>query len=70
MLNISKNISINLTKSDVQEIIADYVTKSGYKCKASDVVLNVGQDYVGYGMCESPVSVFRGCTVNIKEEVG
>lgn len=68
MLNVTKNITINLTKTDVQEIIADYITKSGYKCKASDVELNVGQDYVGYGMMESPIYVFRGCTVNIKEE--
>lgn len=69
-MNISKNITIHLTENDVKEIIAEYIkTQKGYSVTADNVTLKVGVECRGYGMAEHDVTVFKGCDVDVKEEI-
>lgn len=67
-MEIKKNITINLSKEDLKQIIADYLVKDGYNVKPSDINFNVSSQLEGYGMAEHEVTVFKGCTVNCKEK--
>ena len=67
-MTIKKNITIELSESDVKEIIADYLNKEGYKITADDVKLDVGTTTQGYGMGEYEVTYFKGAYVRTKEK--
>lgn len=67
-MNINKNITINLSEDDVNEIIADYCNKNGYKVKPDDVTLSIGSHYVGFGTGEHMEHYFAGAKVNVKED--
>ena len=69
-MKLSKSMTIHLTENDVKEIIAEYIkTQKGYSITADDVTLKVGVECHGYGMAEHDVTVFKGCDVDVKEEI-
>lgn len=67
-MDIKKKIMIKLTELDVKEIVADYLTKEGYKVSADNVTLSVGNKWQGYGMGEQQVPYFKECTAVVKGE--
>lgn len=67
-MQIKKNITIEFSESDVQEIIADYLNKQGYNVKANDVELDVGSKWTGYGTDERKVYYFEAARVKYKEK--
>lgn len=67
-MEIKKNITIELSESDVQQIIADYLNKDGYNVTPTDVSLSVGQRLKGYGPTEHSVEYFKGAFVKCKEK--
>lgn len=69
-MNISKNINIHLTENDVKQIIAEYIkNQKGYSATADNVTFRVEEEYMGYGLGEYNATVFKGCDVNMKEEI-
>ena len=67
-MEIKKNITIELSESDVQQIIADYLNKDGYDVTPTDVSLSVGQRLEEYGLMEHSVEYFKGAFVKCKEK--
>lgn len=67
-MNIKKKLTISLSEQDVKEIVADYVTKQGFKASKADVELVVTTEWQGYGMGEYQIAVFKECTVDVKGE--
>ena len=67
-MNITKNITINLSKKDVKELIAEYCRQNGYEVKAEDVNLLVRRRYVGFGSMEHEECCFDGAKVSLKRE--
>ena len=67
-MNIKKKITISLSEADVKEIVAEYLTKEGYKVIPSDVKLEVGTKWVGYGKDEHQEPYFKECTAVVKGE--
>lgn len=67
-MNIQKKITVSLSESDVKEIVAEYLTKAGYKVIPSDVTISVGNKWVGYGKDEHQVPYFKECTAVVKGE--
>ena len=67
-MNITKKITISLSEYDVKEIIAEYLTKEGYKVNPSGVNLVFGTKWVGYGMDEHQETYFKECTAVVKGE--
>ena len=67
-MNIEKKITITLSESDVQKIVADYLTKEGYSVTANNVTLVVGNKLEGYGRVEHQVPYFKECTAVVKGE--
>lgn len=65
-MNIENKITITLTENDVKEIVAEYLTKKGYKVTTDNVTLSVGIDWVGYGMDEHQVARFKECVAVVK----
>ncbi len=68
-MNIKKNVTINLSEDDVKEIIAEYCNKNGYRVTVENVILFVGNRYVGYGTNEHKECYFGGCRVNVMDEI-
>ena len=64
-MEIKKNITIELSEQDVQEIIVDYLTRKGYKI--TNVRFLVGSKIEGFGMDEHEVRHFQGACVNCAE---
>lgn len=65
-MNIEKKITITLSESDVKKIVAEYLTREGYRVTSNDVSLEVGNKWVGYGMDEHQVPYFKECTAVVK----
>lgn len=65
-MNIENKITITLSETDVKEIVAEYLTKQGYNVTINNVSLNVGIDWVGYGMDEHQVARFKECVAVVK----
>lgn len=66
-MNIESKITINLNESDLKEIVAEYLTKKGYKVTPTNVTISVGSEWVGYGMDEHMEARFKGCTAVVKD---
>lgn len=67
-MDILRNITINLSKEDISQMIVDYLEKEGYQVTTKDIVFSVGTRIEGYGLTEHPVSYFDGCKVHIKDK--
>lgn len=67
-MEIKKNITIELSASDVKQIIVDYLNKDGYDITESNVDLRVGQNLVGYPTNEHYEPYFKGAFVKCKEK--
>ena len=67
-MHICKNITINLTESDVKDIIIKHFLDKGYNISKSDINFNISNHLEGYGISEHPVTKFNGCDIKIKEE--
>ena len=67
-MDIEKKITITLTENDVKEIVAEYLTKKGYRVTPENVKLNVSNKWEGYGMSEHQVPYFKECTAVVKGE--
>jgi hypothetical protein len=67
-MEIKRNITIELSETDVKQIIAGYLNKKGYMVEPVDVRLSVGSRLEGYGMAEHPVNYFEGAYVKCKEK--
>lgn len=65
---IKKNITIELSASDVKQIIVDYLNKDGYDITESNVDLRVGQHLVGCRNDEHYEPYFKGVFVKCKEK--
>ena len=65
-MDISKNITINLSKEDIAQMIVEYLQKEGYQATVKDVIFLAGTRLEGYGLMEHSVSYFDGCKVHIK----
>lgn len=68
MPNINKTITIHLSEIDVKEIVADYLTKEGYKVSSGDVTISLERKTVGYGRGEHEIVGFKECTAVVKGE--
>lgn len=66
-MNIESKITITLTENDVKEIVAEYLTKKGYKVVPANVTLSVGSEWVGYGMDEHMEARFKNCIAVVKD---
>ena len=64
-MDILERMTITLREADVKEIIAEWLTEKGYPTEASNVTLNVGLEYRGYGPSEQEVCVFKDCTAKV-----
>lgn len=58
-MKVKKNITIELSEEDVKKIIADYLSKEGYKATPDNVRLDVSSRLEGYGMGEHEVTRFN-----------
>lgn len=68
-MNIKKNITINISKYELQQIIADYIQKeTEFNVRPEDVEFSIRTICVGYGKGEREESVFTGCTVRCNGE--
>lgn len=67
-MEITRNITIELSEMDVKQIIAGYLCKKGYAVEPNDVNLSVGSRLEGYGMSEHQVNYFKGAYVKCKEK--
>lgn len=67
-MNINKKLTISLNEYDVKEIVAEYLTKNGYKVAPANVTLSIGNKWVGYGKDEHQEPYFKECTVVVKGE--
>lgn len=66
-MNITKDITINISPEDVAQLIVDYLLKEGYETAVKDVNFLVGTKCEGYGMAEHYIDYFKGCNVHVKE---
>lgn len=67
-MEIKKNIRIELSESDVKEIIADYLNRDGYTVTTDNVDISVSSRTMGYGMGEYTETYFKAAYVNCKEK--
>ncbi len=67
-MEIKKNITIELSETDVKEIIADYLKREGYKVTPDNVNLSVASRIEGFGMAEHSVNYFKAAYINCKEK--
>lgn len=67
-MEIKKNIRIELSESDVKEIIADYLNRDGYTVTTDDIDISVGSITKGYGMGEYTETCFEAVYINCKEK--
>jgi len=67
-MTIKKNITIELSESDVKEIIADYLNKEGYKVVVDDVSFDVGSRTKGYPFDEYEERYFKAAFIKCKEK--
>lgn len=69
-MEITKSTKIELTESDIKEIICDYLHTKGYNVNDKDIKFNIGHKYNGdcYGMYSNYTEVFEGCDIIIKGE--
>lgn len=67
-MQIKKNITIELSESDVQQIIAEYLKSDGYDVDVSNIDLRVGQNLVGFMTNEHYEPYFKGAFVKCKEK--
>lgn len=67
-MEIKKNITIEFSEEDVKEIIADYLSREGYKVTAEDVNLSVSSRIKGYGPGEYEEYYFKAAYVKYKEK--
>ena len=67
-MEIKKNIRIELSESDVKEIIADYLNREGYTVTTDDVNISVSSRTKGYGMGEYTETYFKAAYANCKEK--
>ena len=67
-MEIKKNIRIELSESDVKEIIADYLNREGYTVTTDNVDISVSSRTKGYGMGEYIETYFKAAYVNCKEK--
>ncbi len=67
-LHIEKRMTMHLSEEDVKKIVAEYLSRKGYKVLADDVKLSVGTRLEGYGPMEHNVTYFKECSVEIKGE--
>lgn len=65
-MEIKRTLTVHLSEEEVKQIIAEHITKEGYKTEAKDVSLKIGVRYEGYGPGEREISYFEGCDVNCK----
>lgn len=65
-MDIHKKITITLSADDVKEIIAKYLTESGYNVEPKDVMFHVCNETKGYGRGEYTVPCFQNCTAVVK----
>jgi hypothetical protein len=66
-MEIKKKITISLSENDVKAIVAEYLTKNGYKVKVEDITLDVGNEWIGYGRDEHQEPRFRECRAVVRE---
>lgn len=70
-MEIKKNIRIELSESDVKEIIADYLNRDGYTVTIDDIDISVGSRLKGFGMGEYgeyEETYFKAVYINCKEK--
>jgi len=65
-MDISKNITINLSENDIKEIIQEYLNKKGYRVEIDDIKFSVSQELHGYYQSEHEEAVFKGCIIQHK----
>lgn len=66
-MKISKNITIELSEKDVQEIIATYLQENGYKVSSDDVMLSIASKTEGHHTNEHTVHYFKGAYIKCGE---
>lgn len=67
-MEIKKNITIELSESDVKEIIASYLKNEGYAVTSDNVNLSIGLRIKGFGMGEYEEAYFKAVYVKCKEK--
>ena len=63
-MKIKNNTVIELTESDVKDIIVEHFKKNGYDVSNENVTFSVGTRLEGYGMAEHQVTCFNGARVD------
>lgn len=64
-MEIKRNITINLSESELKEIVAKHLKDEGYNADAENVKFNVSRHLEGFGMGEHEVLNFDGCKVEV-----
>lgn len=67
-MDIKKNIRIELSESDVKEIITDYLNREGYTVTIDNVDILTGLRTKGYSIGEYTETYFKAAYVNCKEK--
>ena len=62
-MNIKQSIKIELSESDLKEIVLEFVKKEGFRADLKDISFNVGYEWKGYGLGEYSKTVLKGCTI-------
>ena len=65
-MNVTRTITVNLTKEEVAEIIKNHLNKEGFAVDAENIVFELSSKWCGYGMDEHKVEEFSGCSVTCK----
>lgn len=66
-MEIENKITVTIKENELKEIVAEYLTEHGsFKFEPENVTLNVGIDWIGYGMDEHQEARFKECTAVTK----
>lgn len=56
-----RTVSVTLDPKELADIVRQYLTKEGFE--VTNIEFNAGYEMRGYGLNETEVPVFKGCSV-------
>ena len=65
-MNVTRTITINLSKEEVAEIIKTHLIKEGFAIDTENIDFKMESKWYGYGRDEYEVKEFSGCSVSCR----
>lgn len=67
-MEVTKSVHINLTESEVKDIIREHLHAKGYEVSNDNIEFTMSHVCTGFGTSEGYKNVFHGCKIRVEGE--